>query len=515
MIGCGSTSSSSSDDTPGNGDDETDVTAPTILTKTPSNNAEEVSVSTVISVTFSESMDTDTITTNTFTLVASSGPVVTGVVSYDAGSLTASLTPSEELSQDTTYIATVFAAVADVAGNQLGSSESWQFTTAASPEPSTRLDWEYNTESAMYYSSPAIGDSGTIYIGTGYWLLYSGERENRGLYAINSDGTLSWYYPIDAEVFSPVVGADETIYVQDYANNLYAIHSDGTLSWKHETTEQSSNVGCATPAIGSDGTIYMAGYNKTLYAINPDGSLRWTYMPTSGGGVLRTSPAIGSNGIIYVAMGYILYAVDSEGNLEWSCSMGGVSDVFSSPAIDSAGNIYVGGEGSSGADLSYVFSVSPEGTVNWSYEISGDRPVRSSPAIDSDGNIYVGTKAGDVNAEVLALDSAGNLLWSYEMTQADQDIYVSPAIGADGTIYVGDEWGIITALNSDGTVKWQYQNNDGGAFNWSSPAIASDGTLYIGNTYGGRLFAIDTTSLGLADSAWPKFHRNNKNTGRR
>ena len=375
--------------------------------------------------------------------------------------------------------------------------------------------WIYDTDSAMYYSSPAIGESGTIYIGAGYWLNYIGDRTNRGLYAINADGSLSWFYAISSEVFSPAIGSNETIYVQDYDNTLYAINSNGTLQWEYETAEQTSNVGCNTPAIGSDGTIYMAGYNKTLYAINPNGTLKWEFSPGAGGGVLRTSPAVGTDGTIYVPMGYALYAVNTNGTEEWNCSMTGVTDVFSSPAIDEDGNIYIGGEGSDGAELSYVYAISADGTVKWNYEISGVRPVRSSPAIDSDGNIYACTKAGDLSAEVLALDSDGDLRWSYEITQADNDIYVSPAIGADGTVYVGDEWGIITALDtSDGSIKWQYTDPQNGAFNWSSPAIAADGSMYIGNTYGGRLFSFNTTSVGLVDSAWPKFHQNNENTGR-
>jgi outer membrane protein assembly factor BamB len=361
----------------------------------------------------------------------------------------------------------------------------------------------------MYYSSPAIADDGTIYIGTGYWLMYTGDRENRGLYAINSNGTLKWYYSITSEVFSPAVGSDGTIYAQDYANNLWAINPNGTQKWKYPTAAQTSNVGCSTPAIGSDGTIYMAGYNKTLYAINPNGTLKWTFQPTGGGGVLRTAPAIGTDKKIYVPMGSSLYAVHATGTEEWNVSLG---DSFSSPALDSAGNIYLGNESTGGT--SYVYCISPEGSVTWSYPISGSRDVRASPAIGADGTIYIATKAGNVSAEVLALNPNGTLKWNYTNPQPNNDFYCSPAVGADGLIYIGDEWGVLRAFNSDGSIAWQVTDPGNGAFNWSSPAIASDGTIYIGNTYGGRLFAIDSASLGLASSPWPKYHRNNKNTGR-
>ena len=47
----------------------------------------------------------------------------------------------------------------------------------------------------------------------------------------------------------------------------------------------------------------------------------------------------------------------------------------------------------------------------------------------------------------------------------------------------------------------------------SSPAIGSDGTIYVGS-YDNKLYALTSTSLGLADSPWPKFGQNNQNTGR-
>ena len=46
----------------------------------------------------------------------------------------------------------------------------------------------------------------------------------------------------------------------------------------------------------------------------------------------------------------------------------------------------------------------------------------------------------------------------------------------------------------------------------SSPAISTDGTIYVGST-DWSLYAIYSSSFGLADSPWPKFHQNNQNTG--
>ncbi len=47
----------------------------------------------------------------------------------------------------------------------------------------------------------------------------------------------------------------------------------------------------------------------------------------------------------------------------------------------------------------------------------------------------------------------------------------------------------------------------------SSPAIGPDGTVYVGCS-DGYVYAVYSTSLGLADSPWPMFHHDVRHTGR-
>ena len=46
----------------------------------------------------------------------------------------------------------------------------------------------------------------------------------------------------------------------------------------------------SSPAIGSDGTIYIGSKDYNLYAINPDGSLKWKY--ATGIGNIQTKDII-------------------------------------------------------------------------------------------------------------------------------------------------------------------------------------------------------------------------------
>ena len=54
----------------------------------------------------------------------------------------------------------------------------------------------------------------------------------------------------------------------------------------------------SSPAIGSDGTVYVGSYNKKLYAINGKTGVKLWEFET--GGEVYSSPAIGSDGTVYV-----------------------------------------------------------------------------------------------------------------------------------------------------------------------------------------------------------------------
>lgn len=390
--------------------------------------------------------------------------------------------------------------------------------------------WEYSTGDAIYYSSPAIGADGTIYVGNGAPFAINVPRT---FYAFNTDGSVKWTYPIGFNTDSPVVASDGTIYVQDTLSTLYAFSSSGTLKWQY-TLDCSLNVGQVVPAIGSDGTVYIGAGG--LYAINPGGTLKWRVgVPTgageesclgaSGYGQIRSGPAIAPDGTIYAAVNVqslinaAVIAVTPDGKLKWTLDLGGfaapynVSWIFSSPAVASDGTIYIGSEtGMDPTDINTIFALNSDGAVKWTYDVPGGRTIRSSPTIGSDGTIYIGAKAGNsTTAELLALNPDGSLKWSYPLVLAGADIYCTPTVGADGRIFFGAETSMLYALNPDGTLSDTFNASAG--INWTSPAIASDGTIYIGDN-NGHFYAIQSSAMGLTSSSWPKFHQNNQNTGR-
>jgi len=340
--------------------------------------------------------------------------------------------------------------------------------------------WTFLTGSDIAWSSPAIADDGTIYIGSTDSIFY----------AINPDGTAKWSYPTGDKIKgSPAVADDGTIYIGSSDNKLYAINPDGTLKWSYTT----GNDIYSSPAIGNDGTIYVGSWDSLLYAINPDSTLKWSY--STGGIISTSSPAVGLDGTIYVGSSdYNLYAINPDGTQKWVYTTGGTTQ-NSSPAIGSDGTIYVGS-----GDNSNLYAINPDGTLKWNY--TAPSSIWYAPAIDNDGTIYVG-----VNWDLYSINPDGTVKWNYT---TGGGIESSPTVGSDGTIYVGSDDTKLYAFNPDGTVKWSYTT---GGMVMTTPAIGSDGTLYIGSL-DNKIYAFDTgTGAGLADSPWPKFHRDLKNTG--
>ncbi len=108
-----------------------DITAPSVVSVTPLESATGVAVNTTVTATFSEPMDPATINTTTFTVrPTASGTNLAGTVTYNAGTSTATFTPSAPLASGTQYTATVTTGARDAAGNPMGAAKTWTFTTA-------------------------------------------------------------------------------------------------------------------------------------------------------------------------------------------------------------------------------------------------------------------------------------------------------------------------------------------------------------------------------------------------
>lgn len=255
-----------------------------------------------------------------------------------------------------------------------------------------------------------------------------------------------------------------------------------------------------SPALSADGkTVYMitdqtstGAFDVKLFAYDTtNGTLKWAFdvtakmnelNPGGGASMVYASPAVGPNGDVYIAVrdlkpanvahprALFLFAVKSNGNLNWAYKAADSNLYAVTPAIDASGNIYFGHRGKKLIVLSAAGDVIKE--------ISLGVEVLSGVSLSKDGTIYFGS-------------SGKNGYFGYDYATGTQKfIYQkdlggtalkgnSYSIGADGTIYTVAELttgGAVIALNPDGTEKWIHQTP--GAIINGGVTIGADGTLY-------------------------------------
>ena len=198
-----------------------------------------------------------------------------------------------------------------------------------------------------------------------------------------------------------------------------------------------------TPAFDAAGNSYWGSVDLFAFSLDPAGSRAGR---RTVAGYVTSSPALGSDGTVYVgSFDGKLHALDpGTGAERWSFPT--AAHIYSSPALasDAQGNttaIYIGS-----ADGS-VYAVRPDGSLIWRYETG--EPVRSSPVIGrapkGDGKIvYVGSS----NGKLYALDAATGAALVVRHDAGGRrlrdrnDLNGSPALGKRG-VYIGGEHGRV------------------------------------------------------------------------
>ncbi len=225
-----------------------------------------------------------------------------------------------------------------------------------------------------------------------------------------------------------------------------------------------------SPAIGSDGTLYVPG-NSGLYAVRPDGIQKWFYHAP------YQSPAF--------PIRFVL--------------------------IDDNGNIWCDETAEVGRVVGGAIELNPDGTEK-PFAISRERVSQLSEAYD--GTVYVAMGGAAVPVHIdekgaepstsvggyffsFAQDGTTYSVLSHQLVAYGHDHNTKwtqvgdaggePVLGSDGTIYVGGN-GVFTAVNPDGTGKWSFSLQ---GHMIASPAIATDGTVYFGSE-DSNLYALDS-----------------------
>ena len=332
-------------------------------------------------------------------------------------------------------------------------------------------------------SYPAIDTNGTIYVGVTEGSMLS--SYNYYLYAVNPNGTQKWVSPsmpgTGGNGFTnpqPAIGNDGTIYIGTTGNKLYAYNPNGTLKWKYDFRADSElNIYVMSAlAIAHDGTIYAAvgPNNMYLYAINPDGTKKWSHSFGYRWGAEIGSPVIAADGTIYVVTGpAVLHSVNPDGTAGMSlhenfvfniaisdnktiylttifCELvavnqeGSIKWVFDSPGLCSYDNPppVIGTDGTIYVSLDEFYAIYPNGIKKWSQPSYG-----SGRIIGADGNIYIGKSILNPDGAIIGTLPTG---------------VFDPTLGVDGTLY-GNNFGLYaieTSSNGPAKSTWPMFQHD-------------------------------------------------------
>ncbi|MBI2451143.1 MAG: PQQ-binding-like beta-propeller repeat protein [Parcubacteria group bacterium] len=399
------------------------------------------------------------------------------------------------LTPNTTFFYRVFAVDQDnlsTGSNEVSAKTSLAVGLANTPWPMLRHDMQHSGKSVFvgidtpvskwFLNLPdfvffelAIGNEGVLF----------GKTRSDQLLAINPDGTLKWQLQLEpSPIFTlgstPAIAADGAIIIG--AKKIYAVNPDGSIRWSFESP--ADEFSRSSPAIGSDGTIYIASTNLSvakLFAINPDGTLKWQ-QPV--GFLSFDSPAVANDGTIYIrargsssAFDAQLLAFNSDGSLRWSFLL---PDGESNPLVAQDDTVYHIGYDN------FLYAISSNGNLKWKQRISpGSTSVFSKIGLDNDSNVYVGAHR---EGKIVSYNSSGNLRWTLSIGFPVNCIGV---MDASETLYIGtNSHGGVFAVTKDGTIKWHFVSPDNPLDIVGCPILDQNRTLYVATNSPTRVYAI-------------------------
>lgn len=371
-------------------------------------------------------------------------------------------------------------------------------------------------------------------------------------------GKIAWSFTCPNEGLfnsTAAIDANGNIYAGCEMGHLHSLQANGRLRPQWDTFGFVSNTEdefISSPVIAPNGTIYACDRGGYVYALTANKTVQWTKF--LGADIIAT-PAVGRNSEIYINTIDGFYALKSGGQEWW-----GIDSIkgMSSATLDANNYLYVG------TDDNYFYCMDTAGTIRWRYQV-GDEII-SSPAIMPYNRICVGCMDGYLY--IFQRDSG-----FISRTNLVGSITSSPVIGSDSAIYATTDEGILVKALPNGDISWSFSSGgystgspaivryagvnqdiiyfkvswgkkksydedslymikaDGSRFGacalpqgypseegiLSSPMIMNDGMILVGGGidehYIGGFYALTGKGI-LANSYWPLFRRDTKNSGR-
>jgi len=511
-----------------------DITAPTVASTSHADNTTKIAVNLPITATFSDYLDNSTVTSTNFFLNDNSNNLITSTITYS--DKTATLTPSSNLSENGTHIATIKTGITDLAGHALESDYSWSFKTGDFTAPivaeETAVTSLTNDSTPSYtFSSTEAGNityggscsSSTTAAASGnnsidLSNLSDDTYDNCTVTVTDSAGNAGNTITLTSftiDTTAPTVSSTSpsngtTTDVNSFSATFSDVVDNTTLTTSTFTvTDNSSNAVSGTVS-SSDNT----SANNTTVTFTPSSMTTGSYTAT----VSNAVKDVAGNSL---AQNYSWsFEINWVGTKQLGTSSG---DYATGVATDSSGNVYVAGRtgggldgnsNSGGYDL-FVVKYNSSGKKQWTQQLgSSSHDYAQGVATDSSGNVYVAgwtgggldgnSNSGDHDLFVVKYDSSGTKQWTRQLGTTSFDYVSGIATDSSGNVYVtGYTQGgldgntnaggmmprdlFVVKYDSSGTKQWTKQLGTSGWDEGKGVATDSSGNVYVAGYTGGGL----------------------------
>lgn len=299
---------------------------------------------------------------------------------------------------------------------------------------------------------------------------------------------------------------------------LVKYSSTGLIQWQRKLGGISNNDVAYGVAIDSSNNVYIVGthfitstYDIVLAKYNSSGTIQWQRRLTGGGGGQGDAGyaiAVDSSSNIYVcgesnnsgSPDIQIAKYDSSGTIQWQRRLDSVAYSINGDdrgygiAVDTSGNVYIGGIASNAASTfdGCITKYNSTGTIQWqrTLNVTSQNTYVYAIAVDSSGNPYITGQwrdAGTNELFVIKYDTSGTLQWQRSLGGSgtgDQD-GKGIAVDSSSNVYVCGSSSNATVdfqiakYNTSGTIQWQRSLSSSISDFGENIAVDSSNNMYI------------------------------------
>jgi outer membrane protein assembly factor BamB len=396
-------------------------------------------------------------------------------------SWTGPLRSSTDISRYHKYKAAGEYAVTVQAKDSLDRVSAWSKPYGVTVRAEPILKGIFNTSDPIV-ASPSVDANSNIYVGD----------ESGTLYSVSSNGYQRWTFRANDAVYGAAAISRDLVYFTSLDSHLYCLDTTGKEHWRCYLGDELYS----TPAVGGNGMLYVATDKGQVVAVSPAGKVVWRHKT---GDEIAGSLTIGAGGFVYAA-GDSVYCFEPGGRKRWAYGAPEGDFFYASVVGDDSGRAYVGNMDG------FLYCIGPDGRQLWRAPAPEGDEIRSEVVMDAGRSLYFGTD-GDF---LCRMQPGGSPEKLYE---AIDILIATPALSDKGTVYFLPDDGTLCALAANGRLLWTREVASGNkeVYYTSSPVIAPDGTVYVGSWDGG-LYAFCGDGPP-ARTLWPQYRHDAARSG--